>query len=68
MPIIRILLVILGFLLLRRLLAGPARGKRRERADVGKQAATAPPFSDAGIQDGEFEEVQERRDASGAAR
>lgn len=64
----RIILVILGFLLLRRLFAGPARRPRQAGAEAERQTDATPPYSEAEIQDAEFEDIDERPGARGATR
>lgn len=68
MLFVRIILAILGILLLRRLFASSARGPRRERGEAGPSSAATTPYSDGEIQDGEFEDIDERPDARGASR
>jgi hypothetical protein len=60
MLLLRIILVFLGFLLLRRLLRPWGEGKRRRNPDAASTAAGPPqavPFSEADIQDADYEDV-----------
>jgi hypothetical protein len=70
MLIIRLIFVLLGFLLLRRLFGPWGQPKRRGAAptgDAGQSADAAPPFADGEIQDGEFEDLDRRRGAGGGS-
>lgn len=68
MLIVRIILAILGILLLGWLFAGSARGPRRARGEAKSAPAATAPYSSAEIQDGEFEDIDERPGARGASR
>jgi len=68
MQIVRIILAILGILLLRRLFASSARGPRHARGEAKSPPAATAPYSDAEIQDGEFEDIDGRPGARGASR
>jgi hypothetical protein len=68
MWIIRLILVLLGFLLLRRLFSPLGGGKRKQSPGSSRADATSPPsvpYSEADIQDAEYEDVDGERGGEG---
>ncbi len=66
MWILRLILVLLGFLLLRRLLRPFGGGKQRQAPGAQSPDASRPPavpFKEADIQDADYEEIESRRSA-----